>query len=67
MELFFNAYMQLSSCRPLGFGALGQIPWTAVIQWADVNGLDERQRDDLVHYIRAMDAEYLTQVNRRPD
>ena len=34
------------------------IPWSKVMEWADRNGMDELQADDLDILIQAMDREY---------
>jgi hypothetical protein len=59
LELFYGAFMDLTSCRGTGYGTEGPIPWTAVRQWAQVHGLDEEQAEDLEYYIAQMDETYL--------
>lgn len=60
LELFYNAFMDLTSCRGAGYGTEGPIPWTVVRQWADVHGLSEEQTEDLEYHIPRMDEAYLT-------
>lgn len=59
LDLYYSAFLDLSTCRSRGFGELGEIPWTATLRWAEVHELDEEQRDSLFHHIRAMDDVYL--------
>lgn len=59
LELFYNAFMDLTSCRGTGYGTEGPIPWTAVRQWARERELDEEQAEDLEYHIPQMDEVYL--------
>ena len=38
--LFIRAWHDLGTCRQVGMG-VGPIPWTAVMQWAQIEGLDD--------------------------
>src|SRR5690606_27660978 len=58
LALYYNAYVELDSCRPFGLGP-GPIPWTAVEQYAQLLGFDREQTEDLHHHVRAMDRAYL--------
>lgn len=54
LELFLEAFYELSSDRPSGLG-VGQIPFTAICQYADEYGFKGEQREDLFYFIRAID------------
>lgn len=58
-ELYLKAFMELSSCRALGFGVEGPIPWTAIIRWCDEFGLVGEQREDVIHLVKVMDLAFL--------
>lgn len=59
LDLFYVAFMDLTSCRAVGFGE-GPIPWTATRIMADEElGLAGEQREDLFYYIGRMDTVYL--------
>ena len=64
LELYYDAFLELNSCRTTGFG-LGPIPWTAMCDYAEAFELDEEQKDDLFYYVRAMDVAYLEHQARR--
>jgi len=64
LELYYDAFLELSSCRFTGF-ALGPIPWTAMRDYAEAFELDEEQKDDLFYFVRAMDVAYLEHQARR--
>lgn len=49
----WNAYLELASCRPVGFGK-ARIPWTAIHEYAVANGIDDEAR--FVRLVRVMDA-----------
>lgn len=52
----WDAYFELATCRPVGMG-LGPIPWTAIHEYAEANGVQDGER--FVRLIRAMDREIL--------
>lgn len=58
LELYFNAWVELDSCRAIGMVA-GPIPWTAVEEYSKASGLDDEQRSRLHRLIRAMDVLYM--------
>lgn len=58
LELFYAAFFDLHTCRPLGMSE-GRISWLHIEQWADANHLDPEQREDLHFYIKQIDGEYL--------
>lgn len=58
LELFYTAFMELSTCRSIGFGE-GPIPWTATRDYCDEFALDGDQRLDMFYHIAAMDTVYL--------
>jgi len=57
-EFYISAFMELSTCRQLGFGGEGQIPWTAMMIFADRYELGD-MTDAFVEAMRALDLEYL--------
>lgn len=58
LELYFEAFWALSSCRQIGMSA-GPIGWVDCNTYATVLHLDEEQADDLWFFISAMDAVFL--------
>lgn len=58
LELYFMAFLDLTTCRSYGTGE-GPIPWTAIRDWAAYNGLSAYQTDDLFYMVREMDNAYL--------
>lgn len=59
LELYYGAFCDLDSDRSFGWSA-GPIPWTSIRRWADTYGVTGDQFNDLVYFIRAMDAAYLS-------
>jgi hypothetical protein len=57
-EFYTNAFWQLTTCRGIGFGE-GPIPWTAVVQWAQIKDLGPEEFEELETVILAMDRVYL--------
>lgn len=58
LELYYDAFWELSTCRPTGWG-LGPIPWHAMHEYAVAFGFDSEQRDWLFYLIRELDQAYL--------
>lgn len=57
--MYYQAFMDLTSCRTTGYGTEGPIPWTATQQWAETHDLDNEQLEDLHYFIPQMDDVYL--------
>lgn len=64
LELYYEAFMDLNSCRASGFG-MGQIPWLAIFDYAVANGFSEEQTEDLLQHIRVMDHAYMDHHNKK--
>ena len=64
LELYWDAFWDLSTCRPTGFGA-GPIPWLAVRDYSLTFEFDDEQQDDLFHLIRLMDNEYINHYAKK--
>lgn len=58
LDLFYVAFLDLTSCRTLGMGE-GPIPWTAVGQWCDEQGITGEQREDVRYHVSKLDTVYL--------
>ena len=58
LGFFFQAFLAISSCRPLGM-AEGRIPWTAAFQYGQSLGLDPEEFEELWILVSYMDAAYL--------
>lgn len=57
LEAYFEAYMDLCSCRG-GMGD-GPIPWTAIHEYCQRLEFDEETCDDMLFYVRVMDDTWL--------
>jgi hypothetical protein len=64
LELFYTAFMDLSSCRSVGMGE-SAIPYSAVIDYCMYHEIWGEQRDDMIYHVRAMDATYLEQRRKK--
>ena len=62
LERILDAFWELSTCRSLGFGAIGPIPWSAVREYAVHLGIadDELLAGDLLALVHELDDEFLT-------
>lgn len=66
LTLFLNAFWDLRSCAPSGWGP-GRIPWTATKEYANELGLVGELRADFFHHVGNLDAVYLAEVAEKPD
>lgn len=66
MDLYFTAFAELSSCRPVGMG-MGAIPWTSMIDYAKAYEFDDEQREDLFFFVRALDKAFLDYHKEKQD
>lgn len=66
LGFYFQAFLALSSCRPLGM-AEGRIPWNAAFQYGQNMGLDSEEFEDLWILVSFMDAEYLKYRQKQAD
>jgi hypothetical protein len=58
LELYYGAFFDLHTCRPLGM-AEGAIRWMDIHDYCDRLELSLEQREDMHHHIRVMDNAYL--------
>jgi len=58
LELYYDAFWELGSCRALGW-SVGPIPWVAINDYAVAFDLDEEQRETLSYMVRVLDQAYL--------
>jgi len=58
LQMFYRAFMELSSCRQIGM-AEGPIPWTAIQLWCNEGCLLGTQRDSVFYHVRRMDLAYM--------
>lgn len=65
LDVFYEAYMDLSSCRS-GMGD-GPIPWTVVMDYAQLQHMDEEMARELWFYITQMDEAWLTYQEKKRD
>ena len=66
LELFYGAFLDLSTCRPSGWG-LCAIPWTVIHDYASANRLMGDEREDLFFHIRKMDDAYMEYHKSKTD
>ena len=63
VRLCVNAWHQLDSARPLGFGAAGAIPYPALVTWAEVNHLDRDNLNLLWSVLHHLDNERAARID----
>ena len=62
-DLILKAFSDLSTCRNVGM-SLGQIPWTAINEYSEVNNFEGGAKKILIECILFLDSEYLKEINK---
>jgi hypothetical protein len=65
LQMYYDAFIALTSCRSLGYGVMGGIPWTAINDYAERYEIHGAQFDRLVFYVQALDNHYLNEVRKK--
>lgn len=63
-EFYIEAFRELSTCRLGGMG-LTPIPFSAILEYSRMVGLDQEDTDDLLYFIRKMDNMFITLENSK--
>ncbi len=59
-DLFFwQAFRDLGTMRPPGYGSVTPIPYDAMIRWCEVNQVGSIERDQLLRIIPIVDAHFM--------
>lgn len=64
LELYIEAFFDLDSERQVGFSIL-PIPWRSIVNYAQVYGFDDEQREDLIFLVRKMDNAHIERLNKK--
>lgn len=65
LELYYGAFLDLNSCRPMGMGGVYPIPWTSIKEYATVYEFDEDQTEALFFLIRHMDKAFIEHSDKQ--
>ena len=66
MELYYNAFAELSTCRQQGMGP-APIPFTAILDYSRCFEFDPEQSDDLFFFVRELDRAFLDYHKEKAD
>lgn len=61
-ELYVDAFQELNTCRPSGFG-ISPIPFTAIVEYSKLYEIEEF--DEFLYVIRQMDSELMRLENTK--
>lgn len=59
LEWVYQAFGKLTTCRQLGMGSPGPIPWTAMNDFCIANGVTEDDQEEFEYLIEKMDDAYI--------
>jgi hypothetical protein len=60
LDAIYAGFWELSTCRAMGMGGVGPIPWDKKLQYALSSGYDDDEsREFFISLITALDDEYL--------
>ena len=62
---YVEAFHDLSTCRTIGMGAVGPIPYTAILHWLEYWQVDEPEL--FIAIVQSADHVYLSIVNEKKE
>lgn len=65
LDVFYIAFMDLTSCRGSGYGTEGPISWLVINQYADAKEFEDEQREDLFYFVQQLDMVYLNYKTKK--
>lgn len=66
-EFYLQAFDRLTTCRPIGSGAIGRIPWTATVKYGEVYEMDFYEFQTFQYLMERLDTEYIGWVQKKAD
>jgi hypothetical protein len=67
LDLYYMAFMDLTSCRQLSQGVMGPISWANLQSYCNEYGIHGEQREDLFYFTMKMDEAYLKNNMKRAE
>lgn len=65
LYVYLSAFYELDSERKNSQGIIGRIPWSVIMDYAAVYNFDERQRNELLMFVKRLDAAYIKHFNEK--
>ena len=65
LELYWYAFMELTSDRGIGINGESWIPWSSIRLYCKELGLSPEQTTDMHYLIKQMDSAYLNHVRKK--
>lgn len=59
LDLYYSAFMDLTTCRGHSYGTEGAISYLHISEYCMVHDIWGEQRDDMIYHMQHMDAAYL--------
>jgi hypothetical protein len=59
LDIYYIAFMDLTSCRDIGQNVMGPISWYMVQQYCNEYGIEGEQREDVFYHVLKMDEAYI--------
>jgi hypothetical protein len=59
LQLFYLAFLELTTCRGLGYASAGPVPWMAVDRYCERHEITGEQCEDMHYFVAKMDEAYL--------
>lgn len=67
LDIYWDAYVALSTCRPPAFAGVMPIPWASVDAYARAQDFDEEQHYRLWYCVSMMDKEFTRYVKSKEE
>jgi len=66
-EFYLTAFDRLTTCRPIGQGAIGRIPWTATVKYGEVYEMGYEEFLTFQYLMERLDTVYIQWVQKKAD
>jgi hypothetical protein len=67
LDWYYQAFAKLTTCRQLGMGSPGPIPWTAMNDFCVANGVSKDDQEEFEYLIEKMDDAYIKYVIKKQE
>lgn len=65
LELYYMAFMDLTTCRGQGYGSEGPIGWLQMFDYCCVYDISGEQQEDLFYHVQHLDRAYLEYKSKK--
>jgi len=65
LDFYYTAFMDMTSCRELGYGQVGPVSWLTIQRYCEVYGIEGESREDMFYHVHKLDRTYLDWIETK--